>query len=166
MDRGEDRRLVLQAMAEVQLLRRDFTAALELYDRLLADQPDHPKLWNERGVALQQAARSADALEAYERALALSPGYALARNNCAVALALTGRHEASLLAFRDAIQARPDLPIPRLNLGLLLLKLRRFQLALQAYRQGIEAAAKKGDRQSEKEMTVFARRLEKKLSKV
>jgi Tfp pilus assembly protein PilF len=33
--------------------------------------------------------------------------------------------------------------------------------ALQAYRCGIEAAQKKGDRQAEKEMTVFARRLEK-----
>lgn len=32
--------------------------------------------------------------------------------------------------------------------------------ALSAYRQGIEAARKKGDRQAEKEMTVFARRLE------
>ena len=34
--------------------------------------------------------------------------------------------------------------------------------ALAAYRQGIEAAQKKGDRQAEKEMTVFARRLQKK----
>ena len=33
--------------------------------------------------------------------------------------------------------------------------------ALAAFRQGIEAAKKKGDRQAEKEMTVFARRLEK-----
>lgn len=35
------------------------------------------------------------------------------------------------------------------------------EAALQAYRQGIEAAQKKGDRQAEKEMAVFARRLEK-----
>jgi len=34
--------------------------------------------------------------------------------------------------------------------------------ALAAYRDGIAAAQKKGDRQAEKEMTVFARRLEKK----
>ena len=33
--------------------------------------------------------------------------------------------------------------------------------ALEAYRQGIAAAQQKGDRQAEKEMTVFARRLEK-----
>ena len=35
--------------------------------------------------------------------------------------------------------------------------------ALDAYRQGIDAAKRKGDRQAEKEMTVFARRVEKKL---
>ena len=35
--------------------------------------------------------------------------------------------------------------------------------ALAAYRDGIAAAQRKGDRQAEKEMTVFARRLEKKL---
>jgi predicted Zn-dependent protease len=34
--------------------------------------------------------------------------------------------------------------------------------ALEAYRSGIEAARRKGDKQAEKEMTVFARRLEKK----
>jgi Tfp pilus assembly protein PilF len=33
--------------------------------------------------------------------------------------------------------------------------------ALEAYRRGIAAAKQKGDRQAEKEMTVFARRLEK-----
>jgi Tfp pilus assembly protein PilF len=33
--------------------------------------------------------------------------------------------------------------------------------ALVAYRSGIAAAQKKGDRQAEKEMTVFARRIEK-----
>jgi Tfp pilus assembly protein PilF len=37
------------------------------------------------------------------------------------------------------------------------------QEALQAYRQGIAAAKQKGDRQAEKEMTVFARRIEKSL---
>ena len=34
--------------------------------------------------------------------------------------------------------------------------------ALAAYRSGIAAARKKGDKQAEKEMTVFARRIEKK----
>jgi len=41
--------------------------------------------------------------------------------------------------------------------------LNRDEEALEAYRRGIEAAKQKGDRQAEKEMTVFARRIEKAL---
>ena len=40
----------------------------------------------------------------------------------------------------------------------------RPQDALAAYRQGIDVARRKGDRQAEKEMTVFARRIERALS--
>lgn len=36
--------------------------------------------------------------------------------------------------------------------------------ALDAYRKGIEVAQRKGDRQAEKEMTVFARRIERALA--
>jgi Tfp pilus assembly protein PilF len=36
--------------------------------------------------------------------------------------------------------------------------------ALTAYRDGIAAAQKKGDKQAQKEMTVFANRIEKKLA--
>lgn len=36
--------------------------------------------------------------------------------------------------------------------------------ALEAYRSGVAAAQKKGDRQAEKEMTVFARRIEKRIA--
>src|SRR5206468_9049039 len=69
LERGEDRRLVLQAMAEVDLLRRDFAAALELYETLIREVPDSPKLWNERGVVLHQLGRTADALVAYRQAV-------------------------------------------------------------------------------------------------
>jgi cytochrome c-type biogenesis protein CcmH/NrfG len=37
----------------------------------------------------------------------------------------------------------------------------RSDEALEAYRRGVEAAKRKGDKQAEKEMTVFARRLER-----
>jgi predicted Zn-dependent protease len=36
--------------------------------------------------------------------------------------------------------------------------------ALEAYREGVSVAERKGDKQAAKEMTVFARRIEKKLS--
>ena len=59
LERGEDRALVLQAMAEVHLLRQDHEAAIALYDNLILESPDSPKLWNERGVAVHQDGRFA-----------------------------------------------------------------------------------------------------------
>ncbi len=135
LERGETRSLVLQAMAEVHLLRKDPAAAIELYDTLLAERPESPKLWNERGVALHQDGRYEEAAASYRRALDADPRYAIAHNNLAVALYHDGRREDAVDAFRAALDANPSFTKARVNLALLLTKGRRFQLALEAYRQ-------------------------------
>ena len=127
LERGEDRPLVLQAMAEVHLLRREPKAAVELYDELLAQQPDSPKLWNERGVALHQDGKFAEAEESYRRAVQAELGYALAHNNLGVALYHRGDGEQAIAAFRVALDAQPTFTKARLNLALLLSKGKRFQ---------------------------------------
>jgi tetratricopeptide (TPR) repeat protein len=135
LDRGEDRQLVLQAMAEVHLLRKDTAAALELYDLLLGENPASPKLWNERGVALHQDGRYAEAAESYTNALNADPRYALACNNLGVALFHARSHDEAVDAFRSALEVNPGFVKARLNLALLLAKRHRNQLALEAYRQ-------------------------------
>ena len=107
LDRGEDRDLVLQAMAEVHLLKKDPTSAIELYDRLLLSRPNSPKLWNERGVAMHQDGRFADAMESYRRALAVDARYALAHNNLGVALYHGGDRDGAIDAFRAALDRKP-----------------------------------------------------------
>jgi len=135
IERGEDRRLVRQAMAEVYLLKRDFTDALELYESLIHEVPDSPKLWNERGVVLHQAGRTAEALTSYRQATEVDPRYALAWNNVGVVLAHQGDTEGAIEAFRKTLQLSSEFVSARLNLALLLTHRRRFQLALEAYRQ-------------------------------
>jgi tetratricopeptide (TPR) repeat protein len=135
LERGEDRALVLQAMAEVHLLRKDPAAAIALYDNLLREAADSPKLWNERGVAVHQDGRFAEAAENYRRALEADPQYAIAHNNLGVALYHSGERDRAVDAFRDALRANAGFVKARLNLGLLLTKSRRFQLALEAYKQ-------------------------------
>jgi len=138
LDRGEERDLVLQAMAEVHLLRRETRAALELYDRLLESQPDSPKLWNERGIAQHQDGRAADAADSYRHAIAREPHYALAHNNLGVALYHLGDLDGAVASFRAALEAQPAFIKSRLNLALLLTKGRRLPLALEAYRQVLQ----------------------------
>ena len=135
LERGEDRRMVLQAMAEVHLLRRDFPSALELYETLIREVTDSPKLWNERGVVLHQAGRVDEALISYRQAAETDPKYALAWNNCGVALAHRKGTDDAIESFRTALQLQGSFAAARLNLALLLFHLRRLQLALEAYRQ-------------------------------
>ncbi|HKH91806.1 MAG TPA: tetratricopeptide repeat protein, partial [Gemmatimonadaceae bacterium] len=140
LERGEDRPLVLQAMAEVHLLRREAKAAVDLYDELLTHQPESPKLWNERGVALHQDGKFAEAEDSYRRAVQAELGYALAHNNLGVALYHRGNTEEAIAAFRVALDAQPAFTKARLNLALLLSKGKRFQLALEAYRTVLQTA--------------------------
>ncbi len=137
---GEDRALVLQAMAELHLLQKAPDAAIPLYDELLRDRPQSPKLWNERGVALHQSGQYEFAAESYRRALVVDPAYALARNNLGVALFHSGADEEATDAFRDALSADASFVRARLNLALLLVRSHRFQLALEAYRQVLVTA--------------------------
>src|SRR5213592_4531476 len=138
LERGEDRRLTLQAMAEVHLLKRDFGAALELYETLLREVPDSPKLWNERGVVLHQAGKSDDALASYKQAVEIDRKYTLAWNNLGVLQAHQGDTEAAIESFRTGLQLQNAFSSARLNLALLLYQLRRFQLSLEAYRQVLQ----------------------------
>lgn len=63
--------------------------------------------------------------------------------------------------LREAVARDPGYSAAWRALGKALEAAARPADALEAYRSGIAAAQKKGDKQAEKEMTVFARRLEK-----
>ena len=135
LDRHEDENLVRQAMAEVHLLKKDASAAIELYDQILVAQQDSPKLWCERGVALHQQGQHAAAAASYRRALALDPAYAIAHNNLGVAQYHGGETEGAVDSFRAALSSQPNFVKAWLNLALLLFRGKRLQLGLESYRQ-------------------------------
>jgi Tfp pilus assembly protein PilF len=66
--------------------------------------------------------------------------------------------------LREAVDKDPGYSAAWKLLGRALVESGRAQEALDAYRSGIEAAREKGDKQAEKEMAVFARRIEKSLA--
>jgi len=88
---------------------------------------------------------------------------ALLRYSLGLEYAKAGRHGEALAQLREAVARDPLYSAAWKALGRTLSEMNSLDEALQAYQQGIEAAKKKGDRQAEKEMTVFARRLEKRL---
>lgn len=138
LEQGEDRALVVQAMAELHLLRKEPEPAIAMYDELLAQRMDSPKLWNERGVALHQTGDHAAAAASYRKALEVDAHYSIARNNLAVALFHADQPDEAIDEFREALHHSPSFTKARLNVALLLVRHKRFQLALEAYRQVLE----------------------------
>ncbi|MGA8004508.1 MAG: BTAD domain-containing putative transcriptional regulator, partial [Burkholderiales bacterium] len=66
--------------------------------------------------------------------------------------------------LREAVTRDPGYSAAWKALGKALAEDGRAADALEAYRRGIDAAHAKGDKQAEKEMSVFARRLERSLA--
>ena len=100
LERGEPRKLVLAGMAEVELLRRDYAAALRLYDGLIEEGVEEPRILNERGVVLHQLGHFEEAMTSYKRACEVDESYGLAQNNHAsrAGMAWCGKQDRSCAA--------------------------------------------------------------------
>lgn len=115
LEHGEDDRLNRHAIAELDLIAGQYTAASTAYAALLRAYPDHPRFWNEHGVALHQAGDVIGAADAYRAALRLDPHHTLAYNNLGVALSGLGDQTAARQAFVRATELDPSLVRARLN---------------------------------------------------
>ena len=87
---------------------------------------------------------------------------ALLRYSLGLEYEKAGRRADAAAQLREAVSRDPGYSAAWKALGRVLAE-ESPKDALAAFRSGIEAAKRKGDRQAEKEMTVFARRIEKKL---
>ena len=75
-----------------------------------------------------------------------------------------GELEHALAHLRAAVDKDPGYSAAWKSLGKALADAGQPAAALEAYREGIAVAQRKGDKQAAKEMSVFARRLEKQLA--
>ena len=100
-------------------------------------------------------------ISALEKLLGTPRDNALLRYSLGLEHAKAGNSEKAVQYFRDAVARDASYSAAWKALGRALQDAGKTAEALEAYERGIEAARAKGDRQAEKEMTVFKRRLEK-----
>jgi predicted Zn-dependent protease len=86
---------------------------------------------------------------------------ALLRFSLGSALLSVGAAAEAIDEFQRAVAFDPTYSAAWKLLGKAYLTAGQTQAATEAWRSGIAAAAQRGDKQAEKEMTVFLRRLEK-----
>ncbi len=85
----------------------------------------------------------------------------LLRYSLGLELSKAGDRDGAIGFLREAVARDPSYSAAWKLLGRTLAEAGRPAEALDAFRSGIEAAHRRGDKQAEKEMAVFARRLEK-----
>jgi len=90
---------------------------------------------------------------------------ALLRYSLGVEYLKAGETARAIEQLREAVQRDPDYSAAWKLLGKALAETDEPAQALEAWTRGIEAARRKGDRQAEKEMNVFARRLARNAAK-
>ena len=105
------------------------------------------------------------AIASLEKLLGTPRDGALLRFSLGMAYARTENAEKAISYFRDAVARDPGYSAAWRALGKALESAGQAGEALAAFRDGIATARKKGDKQAEKEMTVFARRIEKKIAR-
>lgn len=101
-----------------------------------------------------------DALISLRRLCGGSRDGALLRVSLANALFARGDPIAATAELREALAFDPDYSAAWKLLGKTLAERNDREAAIEAYRSGIAAAIRRGDKQAQKEMTVFLRRIE------
>jgi tetratricopeptide (TPR) repeat protein len=104
------------------------------------------------------------ALASFERMLAAGKDGALLRFSIGNEHAKLNDWKAAAEALGKAVALDPQFTAAWKLYGRALQETGRPQDSLAAYRAGIDVAKRKGDRQAEKEMVVFARRIERALA--
>ena len=105
---------------------------------------------------------AAPTIESLEKLIGTPRDGSLLRFSLGLEYSKLNQWEKAIEHFRRSVAADPGYSAAWRALGKALELAARTDEALAAYRDGIAAAQKKGDKQAEKEMTVFARRLERK----
>ena len=103
------------------------------------------------------------AIENFEKMLAAGKDNALLRFSLGNAYLGAGEAAKAVPHLQKAVEHDPKYSAAWKLLGRALNEAGEAKAALEAYRKGIEIAQAKGDIQAAKEMTVFARRIEKAL---
>jgi protein O-GlcNAc transferase len=127
----------LRAIAAKSLQGGELEKAVELYDRLIARQPDDAEAHYQRANALNMLGRSEAALGGYDRAVALKSDYANAFCNRGTVLERLGRWEEALASYERTLELNPGDALAYYNRGSVLKELKRLEEALASYDRAI-----------------------------
>jgi tetratricopeptide (TPR) repeat protein len=132
-----DNTIAQHMLGVVAYQRGQYSAAVELLERAVEQDPNNSQKLTHLGAAQQSLGRSQEAATSFSRAIAANPRYTDAHNNLGVALNALGRGDEAELSYRQALSIKPDYADAHNNLGILLREQRRLDEAEHCYREAL-----------------------------
>jgi predicted O-linked N-acetylglucosamine transferase (SPINDLY family) len=122
----------LAQLATLAAQLKDSRLAVELFDRALKLNPNHPGVLNTRSSVLFELKRYDEALDSCNRALTIKPDYVNALNSRGIILRILKRPEQALNSYNQALILNPDYVEALNNRGQVLCDLKRYKEALDS----------------------------------
>src|SRR6266567_5609744 len=114
------------------LRMRRYGDALQQCAQLLKTDPESPKLWTLRGVALENTDRASEALESYKKALKIAPDYVPALE-AAAQLEYKAQSDNALPLLRRIVQIQPENPTAHAMLGVVEHRMQQYAECAQDF---------------------------------
>ena len=115
-----DARWAVGNLAQVYGMQGKWEQAMDLYLKLLDQNPEDPKLLTDAGWASQRAGQKNQALALYQKAVVMNPRYGLAHINLGTLLWEEHRLDEAITEYRLALSSDSSSPLAAYNLGLAL----------------------------------------------
>ena len=127
--------VVLFEQGNTFVKNKNYTEAIQAYDKAITLEPAYFEAWNGKADALNRYQQYAMALEASDRVLALKPDYVPGWINRGYVLYNLGRYDEELKAYETAITLDPASPAAWFNKGYSLAGMKRYDEAITAFNQ-------------------------------
>jgi tetratricopeptide (TPR) repeat protein len=140
LDKNPRSVLALQNLGTIQYGWGNLPAALALYERARAVEPQQPDVWNSIGLVQARLGRLDAAISSFERVLRIEPAHAEAARNLGSVLAAAGRRDEAIVAYERAVAVAPAMVEAREDVALLLIQAGRLADAEGQLREAIRIA--------------------------
>ncbi|MGH9863342.1 MAG: tetratricopeptide repeat protein [Candidatus Acidiferrales bacterium] len=123
--------------ADLQMIRKNYGQAIELYQQALRFSPENAVLLNKIGIAYHQSAQLAEAQKYYEHATRAQPAYAQAWNNLGTVYYARKNYRRAIRHYERALKEDPTQAAVHGNLGTALFARRQYARALAEFQQAL-----------------------------
>jgi tetratricopeptide (TPR) repeat protein len=122
---------------DIFMARKEFSAAITEYERILANEPKNAALFNKVGVAYQQLGDLQRAERAYKRSMHADKNFASAVNNCGTVEYEKKHFGKAIGLYKKGVELRGDMPTIYSNLGYAYFANKEYPEAMNSFQRAL-----------------------------